>query len=435
MSNYYKPQTPLAKGDDFIYPLTTADQVLLEDGSRLNAKVVMAALDDAEDGEDYNPDEVLVNAESLGGIPANSYMLKTDTAVDSTKLNGKPASDYLLKTDEVENSAKLNGKPASDYSLREDTVFAVNGNLPDENGNVSITTQTIYDRNGNGNNINFAIDDYSVGIHESLNGYHAYLYKNNGSIVIYNPAGETINVLYGTSYKPDTLVTSSTWVQPRNEVNYPGIDIYGTTSSEQSPSFQGSIRLSLNADHNGYKEIELVDSTATKSCRILTDVYGTATDSTKFNNKTWAEMLLANYPVGAIYLSVNSTSPASLFGGTWEQLKDRFLLGAGSSYSNGATGGATTHTHTTANHTLTINEMPYHNHDTHFGWSSDHAESYIGTANGFTQASYKWTSNGYLLDMNTATYAGGGAAHNHGNTGSSSNLPPYLAVYMWKRVS
>ena len=137
------------------------------------------------------------------------------------------------------------------------------------------------------------------------------------------------------------------------------------------------------------------------------EFYGTATDSTKFNNKTWAEMLLANYPVGAIYLSVNSTSPASLFGGTWEQLKDRFLLGAGNSYSINATGGATTHTHTTGNHTLTINEMPYHSHDSHFNWPHDHADRYIGSANSLTWESYKWTSNDYLLDINTATYAGG----------------------------
>ena len=55
------------------------------------------------------------------------------------------------------------------------------------------------------------------------------------------------------------------------------------------------------------------------------------------------------YPVNSIYMSVNSTSPATLFGGTWVQLKDRFLLGAGSSYSNGATGGTNSHTHDLSN--------------------------------------------------------------------------------------
>ena len=61
------------------------------------------------------------------------------------------------------------------------------------------------------------------------------------------------------------------------------------------------------------------------------------------------------YPVGSIYLSVNSTNPQYLFGGIWEQIKDRFLLGAGDSYYAGSTGGE-------AMHTLTQNEMPRYSH-------------------------------------------------------------------------
>lgn len=61
------------------------------------------------------------------------------------------------------------------------------------------------------------------------------------------------------------------------------------------------------------------------------------------------------YPVGAIYLSTNSTSPAALFGGTWEQIKDAFLLAAGTNHSAGSTGGAENVTLTTAN-------LPSHSH-------------------------------------------------------------------------
>lgn len=72
------------------------------------------------------------------------------------------------------------------------------------------------------------------------------------------------------------------------------------------------------------------------------------------------------YPVGAIYMSVVSTSPATLFGGTWEQLKDRFLLGAGDTYTAGNTGGAASQSYTPAgtvgSHTLTTNEIPSHSH-------------------------------------------------------------------------
>lgn len=60
------------------------------------------------------------------------------------------------------------------------------------------------------------------------------------------------------------------------------------------------------------------------------------------------------YPVGSIYQSTKSTNPGTFLGGTWTQLKDRFLLGAGSKAA-GATGGE-------ENHTLTVAEMPSHNH-------------------------------------------------------------------------
>ena len=61
------------------------------------------------------------------------------------------------------------------------------------------------------------------------------------------------------------------------------------------------------------------------------------------------------WPVGSIYMSVNSTNPGTLFGGTWQRLKDRFLLGAGDTYAAGSQGGEATHT-------LTIDEMPAHSH-------------------------------------------------------------------------
>ena len=59
------------------------------------------------------------------------------------------------------------------------------------------------------------------------------------------------------------------------------------------------------------------------------------------------------YPVGAIYMSVNSTNPGNLFGGTWERIKDRFLLAAGDTYAAGSTGGE-------AKHALSVDELPEH---------------------------------------------------------------------------
>lgn len=127
------------------------------------------------------------------------------------------------------------------------------------------------------------------------------------------------------------------------------------------------------------------------------------------------------YPVGSIYMSVNSTSPASLFGGTWEQLKDRFLLSAGDTYTNGATGGNSTH-----NHTLNNGYAKFNVRTT----GSSYADQIIVDSyapNLRCEDANQYTS----FDEWTVT---GGIALG-GTTDSSSSLPPYLVVYMWKRTA
>ncbi|MGM9647248.1 MAG: phage tail protein [Eubacteriales bacterium] len=129
------------------------------------------------------------------------------------------------------------------------------------------------------------------------------------------------------------------------------------------------------------------------------------------------EILNAVYPVGAIYISYASTSPATLFGGTWVQIQGQFLLAASSTYSAGSTGGEATHT-------LTIDELPSHNHTTKFFSSND---TWLGSARAAVKNDY-WTRPTSYSTSNVSTEsAGGGAAHN--------NMPPYLAVYMWRRTA
>lgn len=126
------------------------------------------------------------------------------------------------------------------------------------------------------------------------------------------------------------------------------------------------------------------------------------------------------YPIGAIYMSVNSTSPATLFGGTWEQIEDTFLLSAGSTYTAGNTGGEATHT-------LTVEEMPSHMHLEYYTWSGagsvggNWKTNMTSTTNGGSGA---WTHSSGLTDV---SYTGGSGAHN--------NMPPYLVVYVWKRTA
>lgn len=152
-------------------------------------------------------------------------------------------------------------------------------------------------------------------------------------------------------------------------------------------------------------------------------------------------ILRAVYPVGSIYLSTAPADPATLFGfGTWEQIKDTFLLASGDTYSAGSTGGEATHK-------LTVSEMPAHTH-TQLGTkggaennsyvrmefqddgnvvvydSNDKALWNTGTQSKVTGAKeYRPTS----LNMDGTTgKTGNGVAHN--------NMPPYLAIYVWQRV-
>ena len=144
------------------------------------------------------------------------------------------------------------------------------------------------------------------------------------------------------------------------------------------------------------------------------------------------------YPIGSIYMSVNSTSPQTLFGGTWEQIKDTFLLATGDTYANGSTGGEATHK-------LTVNEMPSHTHtqNSHNHNPSSLGRNWVPNSYSITRSHFSTSSSGnrYSLASNSAEEwvwgeTGSTTATNQ-NTGggqSHNNMPPYLAVYMWKRT-
>lgn len=124
------------------------------------------------------------------------------------------------------------------------------------------------------------------------------------------------------------------------------------------------------------------------------------------------------YPVGAFYFSASSDNPATLFGGTWTQIKDTFILAAGTKYKAGTTGGEATHT-------LTAQEMPNHYHDEYAGndgGDSSAPSGYIG----WPSISYT-SGKTWLAKLAKTSGTGGGAAHN--------NMPPYLAAYVWQRTA
>lgn len=127
------------------------------------------------------------------------------------------------------------------------------------------------------------------------------------------------------------------------------------------------------------------------------------------------------------WVSPDPTSPAELFGGTWERIKDCFILAAGDTYAAGSTGGE-------AKHTLTQKEMPSHNHmmlvSGYTGWGEGTVNGYVlkldnnileNTTGAQTTLPHVTGNNLNILD------SGGSSAHN--------NMPPYVAMYVWKRIA
>ena len=158
------------------------------------------------------------------------------------------------------------------------------------------------------------------------------------------------------------------------------------------------------------------------------------------------------HPVGSIYWSSNDTDPAILFGGTWVRIKDKFLWAMGDSDTLNSTGGEKTHT-------LTIDEMPSHNHifrgikntvnvsggNHRHGFPNDNLrpltrygeERWTGDGNYKAGSIYETEYSGNLSMSGEFTPNGnidntGGI---NGITQPHNNMPPYIVKYCWERIA
>ena len=177
----------------------------------------------------------------------------------------------------------------------------------------------------------------------------------------------------------------------------------------------------------------------TESGIVATDVQGAvdelyraATDYSGINTRvTTLETQI--YPVGSIYISINNTNPSTIFGGTWESFGEgRTLIGVGTGtdsnsiqkvFVSNETGGE-------YNHTLTVNEMPSHNH----------VQTSQVSNGGITPVVNRNVSGGSNGDDSKAqsTWLTGKAPITTFNTGGSqshNNIQPYITVFMWKRTA
>ena len=141
------------------------------------------------------------------------------------------------------------------------------------------------------------------------------------------------------------------------------------------------------------------------------------------------------YPVGSLYWSSKNTDPATLFGGTWQRIKDKFILAAGDTYAAGSTGGA-------ASVALTVAQLPAHNHSASTNSTGSHTHTITlgyDVTDGSGYGKYMPQNTGKRNDTLTSSWDG---SHSHtvsvSNTGSGqshNNMPPYITYYCWERTA
>nr|DAS93173.1 MAG TPA: baseplate protein [Caudoviricetes sp.] len=221
--------------------------------------------------------------------------------------------------------------------------------------------------------------------------------------VVLDLTGDTVQA---ADLPKGVIAHSAAGVKVTGTTNYAGSSNAGG-SATSAEKLNNSLTIKLNGTSQGAwdgSSAKTIDITAATPAAVKAAI---------------AEAKLAAWPIGSIYMTVNSTSPANLFGGTWERISDCFLLGASSSYPAGSTGGEFTHK-------LTQSELP------NYSLSVTNGSNVIRSKTGSTADAYVQTqSSGWGIpnwESKTVTVASGGsgAAHN--------NMPPYLSVWIWKRT-
>ena len=134
-------------------------------------------------------------------------------------------------------------------------------------------------------------------------------------------------------------------------------------------------------------------------------------------------ILDAVYPVGSIYMSVNSESPETLFGGVWEQIQDQFILSAGSTYSAGSSGGAASYNLSATHKHI----APIGSTSTAFGAININGNADAGSGKSYKTADIDYS--GTLSENVNMRYTSDATV-----TATIPTLPPYLAVFVWKRT-
>ena len=405
-------------------------------------------------------------------VPAS--VKPTMTSVTATRVDGDVPAAWAIyvqnkskATVTINGAAGAYGSTISSYSISgggySSTASSFTTGLLAASGTITFTAKVTDSRGrvSDAKTVSISVVAYSAP------SFSSYISQRATSAGVINDDGTYIRGLISFSYatcSSKNTITCATYYKKSSATSWTNAN--KSFSSGTAFTFGGgaiSTESSYDVKYtitDAFTTITIIDMVSTASVLMdfkaggkgiaigkVSEADNTFEISDKWDMKVYGKLLKqlildSTYPVGSIYMSVNSTSPATLFGGTWSQLQNRFLLGAGSSYTAGNTGGAATVTLTTA-------QMPAHTHTFTGSSATTSSDSHTHTVpntkgdnSGSGNKCESWSSasaSGRTVttssDSHTHTVTAKGTNANTGGDGSHNNMPPYLVVYMWKRTA
>lgn len=342
------------------------------------------------------------NSNTVAITENNQYIIRNNSTLKISVSNAQALNSATLKT----LTAVVNGNAYT--GTLNGSTGTINIGVVNISSDAKVTVKIVDSRGNEGiREITVLVYDWTlpsaiIKLNRKSNYYSESILNVNANYSSIGGKNE-VTIKYRTKKVANSTYSTYTAIQNNSDANFTADNEYEWNVQVNVADKLGSTTYNLLLPRG--IPIAYVD---TKKNSVGVNCFPKNDKSLEINGKTIFDMV---YPVGSVYVSVNATNPSALFGGKWEQIKDKFLLSAGNTYKAGATGGEATHV-------LTVDEMPRHNH------SIDNLNVSGSTTPYMTvQAQEK---KGYGGNVQTF-FTGGGQAHN--------NMPPYIVVYIWQRTA
>ena len=347
-------------------------------------------------GSDHNHDNTYIKLSNTTGLIKNDGTIDTSTYL--TKSNFKTiGGNSIVGNGNISLPSKLSDLTNDAGFI---TLSALNDYVTKDNLSIKYSDKIPTEVDPS--------EPYFLCIVKSSNGYDVYSIQEPST---------------GGSGTPGKWVKSATIPSDFAISSHNHNDLYYTKSEVDNMNLGGGGEINLS----NYIQKSSITGLVKNDGSIDSNDYVTSQElpskTSDLINDSSFTTLQAVYPVGSIYMSVNTVSPSVLFGfGVWEKIEDKFLLGSGTNYANGSTGGSAD------------SVVVSHSH------KSSAAGEYIvtseeDTANN-TRVAYSASGNRWVDGQpSQSNFHHRTSTNTVGEDGTNKNMPPYLAVNIWKRTA